>query len=775
MSCDSVAIELEQASKCYHVYAAPVDRLKQFVVPRLRRLLGLPVGANYFREFWSLRGATLSVKRGEVLGLVGTNGAGKSTLLQLICGVLEPSGGSVKVHGRVAALLELGAGFNPEFSGRENIFLNAALLGLTQEETNEHLEEIIDFADLAEFIDRPVKTYSSGMYVRLAFSIATSVRPDILIIDEALSVGDGAFARKSFDRILAMRDKGVTIIFCSHSLFQVDALCTRALWLDAGRVRELGPVAQVTAGYQEHLDLISRQSAGGQGAGAFAPGSLGAPKGYASMRRVQVSCDGVAGKELHVTSGRGEVAVDIAFDSDPSMPAPSAAVAVTTADGRLVASCGSWLDRVSLLRDENGRGSVTLRIPSVPLLKGRYGISAYLFCERGLHIYTAAEGAATVNVTQEDVEQGLFHIPREWHPEPGHRAALPQISLPQGGPPKQGGAMANDSLPELRLAGGWSERWETRWATRQDLVALQRLFVEAFGHEMSQDRWLWKYQGATAWGSAVERGGRIVGFYGGMPRACMLGGQTLQAVQVGDVMVSPDERAAGRSGPLMRASASYIDSMPDLYPGFAFAFGFPSERPMRLGVALGLYRPVEYINEVAWSALPDRASVLTQARLVAGSELKQFRGQINELWAQMRHDFAGLVVPVRDFARWQYRYAEHPELAYRVGLISSRLTRKPLAAFVIIEHADYVELVDYVGGSEGVELAVEGARRCASGLGKGLVKGWFTGAITPRFEARCMSVTRTGIEVPINLRGRTKEQAVLPAPLWLMAGDSDFR
>jgi hypothetical protein len=567
-----------------------------------------------------------------------------------------------------------------------------------------------------------------------------------------------------------MRDKGVTIIFCSHSLFQVEALCTRALWLDAGRVRELGPVAQVTAGYQEHLDLLSRQSAGVQGASPFAPGTLGAPKGYASMRRVQVSCDGVAGNELHVTSGRGEVAVEIAFDSDPSMPAPSAAVAVTTADGRIVASCGSWLDGVSLLRDENGRGSVTLKIPSVPLLKGRYGISAYLFCERGMHIYTAAEGAATVNVTQEDVEQGLFHIPREWQPEPGHRAALPQ-----GSAPKEGGAVAHDTLPELRLAGGWSERWETRWATRQDIAALQLLFVEAFGHEMSQARWLWKYQGAKAWGSAVERGGRIVGFYGGMPRACVLGGETLQAVQVGDVMVSPGERAAGRSGPLMRASASYIDSMPDLYPGFAFAFGFPSERPMRLGVALGLYRPVELINELAWSALPERVSFFSQTRFVEGAELKQFRGQINELWALMRHDFAALVVPVRDFARWQHRYAEHPELAYRVGLVSSRLSRKPLAAFVITEHADHVELVDYVGGIGGVELAVEGARRCASGLGKSLVKGWFTGAITPRFEARCVSVTRTGIEVPINLRGRTKEQAVLPAPFWLMAGDTDFR
>lgn len=770
MSYDNVAIEIDQASKCYHVYTRPVDRLKQFVMPRLRHWLGLPAKASYFREFWSLRDVSLRVKRGEVLGLVGTNGAGKSTLLQLICGVLQPSGGKVQVHGRVAALLELGAGFNPEFSGRENIFLNAALLGLTEEETDKHLEEIIQFSGLSEFIDQPVKTYSSGMYVRLAFAIATSVNPDILIIDEALSVGDGAFARKSFDRILAMRDQGVTIIFCSHSLFQVDALCTRALWLDRGRVKELGPVAQVTASYQAYLDLLSHPSAGKSQAGALVAEALTAPKGYARLRQVEVSCDGAVGKDINAISGRSELVIDIAFDSDPSMPAPSAAVAVTTADGRLVASCGSWLDGRSLLRDDKGNGTVTLKLANIPLLKGRYGISAYLFCERGLHIYTAAENIASLCVTQENVEQGLFHIPRAWHFEPGHRLAATPAKPSQKVDP-----MANSSLPELKLIGEWSDRWETRWATQHDMESLQHLFKEAFHHEMSKPRWLWKYQEATAWGAAVERDGKLVGFYGGMPRLCVLKDELLQTIQVGDVMVSPQERSAGRSGPLMRASAAYIDNMPSLYKGFSFAFGFPSERPMRLGVALGLYQPIESINELAWTAQPHKVSLFKQLRLIPVDAFSQYQEQFNALWAQMRHDFRDYIVPVRDYARWLYRYVNHPEHTYQVVLISARFSKKPLAAFVIIEHQDHIELIDYVGGNAGVDIAIDGARQWAARLGKTTVKGWFTNAIAPRFQTLCASVTPTGIEVPINLRGRSKTEAVLPAPLWLMAGDSDFR
>lgn len=201
------------------------------------------------REFWALRGVDLEVSRGEVLGLVGRNGAGKSTLLQMVCGTLTPTEGELQVNGRVAALLELGAGFNPEFSGVENVYLNAALMGLNRAQVNERLDGILEFADIGEFVHQPVKTYSSGMFVRLAFAVATSVEPEILVIDEALSVGDGAFARKSFDRIMALRDSGVTIVFCSHSMYQVEALCERAIWLEGGQLKMIGQAAAVTSAY----------------------------------------------------------------------------------------------------------------------------------------------------------------------------------------------------------------------------------------------------------------------------------------------------------------------------------------------------------------------------------------------------------------------------------------------------------------------------------------------------------------------------------------------
>jgi len=199
----------------------------------------------------------LALKRGEVLGVVGVNGAGKSSLLQLICGVLQPSEGLVQVQGRIAALLELGAGFNPDFTGRENIELNATLLGLSPAEIRQKTPAIIEFSGIGDFIDQAVKTYSSGMYVRLAFAIATSVEPDILVIDEALSVGDGAFARKSFDRIMDLKDQGVTILFCSHNIYQVEALCERAIWLDRGEVKASGPAGDECLQYNQFLDHMA--------------------------------------------------------------------------------------------------------------------------------------------------------------------------------------------------------------------------------------------------------------------------------------------------------------------------------------------------------------------------------------------------------------------------------------------------------------------------------------------------------------------------------------
>jgi lipopolysaccharide transport system ATP-binding protein len=243
------AIEVQHLSKCYQIYATPHDRLKQFVLPRLAQLAGRPP-KTYFSEFWALNDVSFTVKKGETVGIIGRNGSGKSTLLQLICGTLSPTGGTVQTRGRIAALLELGSGFNPEFTGRENVYMNAAVLGLTREEIDDRYEDIIAFADIGGYIEQPVKTYSSGMMVRLAFAVIAHVDADILVVDEALSVGDAFFAQKCM-RFLRRFMKTGTVLFVSHDTVSVKGLCSHALWLEKGRVYQQGSPKEVTELYLE--------------------------------------------------------------------------------------------------------------------------------------------------------------------------------------------------------------------------------------------------------------------------------------------------------------------------------------------------------------------------------------------------------------------------------------------------------------------------------------------------------------------------------------------
>lgn len=244
MSSD-VAISVRGLSKAFPIYNKPHHRLLQMVMPGPKE--------RWYREFHALSDINVDIARGETVGIVGRNGSGKSTLLQLICGTLTPTVGDIRVNGRIAALLELGAGFNPEFTGRENVFLNATVLGLTHAEIVEKFDEIAAFADIGEFIDQPVKSYSSGMYVRLAFAVAINVNPEILVVDEALSVGDEGFQRKCFARIDAIRDSGATVLFVSHSASTVVDLCDRAILLDRGELLTSGTPRHVVTRYQKLL------------------------------------------------------------------------------------------------------------------------------------------------------------------------------------------------------------------------------------------------------------------------------------------------------------------------------------------------------------------------------------------------------------------------------------------------------------------------------------------------------------------------------------------
>ena len=247
-----IAIKVENLSKAYQIYDQPNDRLKQFVMPRLQRAVGM-TPRQYYRDFWALKDVSFEVKKGETVGIIGRNGSGKSTLLQLICGTLNPTCGRIQANGRIAALLELGSGFNPEFTGRENVYMNAAVLGVSREEVDARFNEITAFADIGDFIDQPVKSYSSGMFMRLAFSVSINVSPDILIVDEALAVGDVKFQAKCFERLKRLKDEGTSILLVTHSTEQIVTHCSKAVLLDGGQVCEAGDPKHAVNRY---LDML---------------------------------------------------------------------------------------------------------------------------------------------------------------------------------------------------------------------------------------------------------------------------------------------------------------------------------------------------------------------------------------------------------------------------------------------------------------------------------------------------------------------------------------
>ena len=233
-------VNVQNVNKEYKIYARPQDRLVEALLRQSRHT-----------DFSVLADISFYVGIGQSLGVIGDNGAGKSTLLKLLAGTVQPTSGTIEMNGRVAALLELGAGFHQEFSGRQNIYLNASLLGISQEEMKQREHEIIEFSELEQFIDRPVRTYSSGMYVRLAFAIATMVDPDILIIDEALAVGDMAFQKKCINRMNRFKEQGKTMLFCSHSMYHVQELCERVIWLEKGKIKKAGRCDEVVGAYEE--------------------------------------------------------------------------------------------------------------------------------------------------------------------------------------------------------------------------------------------------------------------------------------------------------------------------------------------------------------------------------------------------------------------------------------------------------------------------------------------------------------------------------------------
>lgn len=367
------AIEVKGLTKVYKIYKSPVDRLKEIVRRR-----------PYHSEFTALDNIDFSVPKGGTFGVIGENGAGKSTLLKILARTLKPTAGNLLINGRSAALLELGAGFNPEFTGEENIYLNAYLLGLSKSDIEKNKAMIIDFSELGDFIKRPVKTYSSGMHVRLAFSIATCVNPEILIIDEALSVGDQHFQKKCIDRMMQLRKEGKTILFCSHALYLVQELCSKSIWLRNGKMEKYGETSKVINAYN---DWVRAKEAGmksmDEGLKTDEEKADGKPVWVEDVKLI-----GEGGYETAIIkSGRPALMrIRIGKAAGTNVAKGHIGIGINRNDEEAIYGVTTKLDGIDPITFHDG-DEITIRFSTFPLLAGQYYVSVILADDHVLHPY----------------------------------------------------------------------------------------------------------------------------------------------------------------------------------------------------------------------------------------------------------------------------------------------------------------------------------------------------------------------------------------------------
>lgn len=396
------AIQVDGLSKVYRIYARPKDRVKEYLVR----------GLKCHQEFWALRDVTFQAPMGSTFGLIGENGSGKSTLLHLLAGTLTPTSGVLRVRGRVSAILELGAGFNPDFTGRENVLMAGAIMGIGRREMAERFEDVIAFAEIGDFIDRPLRMYSTGMYLRLAFAVATTVDPDVLIIDEALAVGDEYFQKRCIDRIEEFRKAGKTIVFCSHNSYQLRVICEQAIWLRAGRVAMMGDTLKVVTEYESYLrGRIAERC-------AEAPVSKPAveqhgPRQAPWITDISLIVNGRTGTRHEAQTG-DDLCIAVAYEVPMPPTAVHVGVRIFRNDGIVCYGIGTHLDG---LTPPPTSGSVILRFPSIQLLAGEYYMSVHLLDETGLHHYEERRRACSFRVYQPFIAIGLCQLRHEWSVE----------------------------------------------------------------------------------------------------------------------------------------------------------------------------------------------------------------------------------------------------------------------------------------------------------------------------------------------------------------------
>lgn len=416
---EPAVLRLDGAGKEYRLYASPRDRLK-----------ALLTGRRYHRSHWALQDVSFALHRGQCLGVIGDNGAGKSSLLKLLAGTMQPTTGSVSRVGRVTAILELGAGFHPDFTGRDNLYFAGSLIGIAQSEMQRLEAGIVEFAELGEAIHRPVKTYSSGMAVRLAFALVTAVQPDVLIIDEALAVGDQHFQKKCIERITAFRKAGCTILFCSHSPYHIRHLCDVALWLDGGRVREFGPTEPVLGAYEMHTRLRNAHDglnedlslpaqamvAAGTGEGETSPPSAAplppAAKPEGAARIVSLTLADLAPGEPGLLESRDLVATIVVRGSGDERP--NVGFMLEQSRGSGITSLATHEEGAVPVSLGDGLWRSVLTFPELPLHSGEYVVSAFLFDESGLIVYDEWLRTLHFRFVSPTLMPGLVRLPHRW-------------------------------------------------------------------------------------------------------------------------------------------------------------------------------------------------------------------------------------------------------------------------------------------------------------------------------------------------------------------------
>jgi len=400
---DDYIIELEDVSKIYHLYQSPMDRMKE----------GLSLTRkSYHKDHVVLDGFNLKIRRGESVGFVGRNGAGKSTLLKLVTGVLTPTSGQVRTKGKVAALLELGAGFNMEYTGIENIFLNGRMMGYTKAQMQERVQSIIDFADIGEFINQPVKTYSSGMFARLAFAVSINVSPDILIVDEVLSVGDTRFQLKCIDKMQELKAQGTTILFVSHATEQIKRFCTRGIWMKDGKIEADGDASEVIDLYDGFMrtgvdvsELRDLQKGVQDGDGQ---------KVHKALDDKVVTIDRVVLNDTKFhTFDPVEVTIDYTVHED-QVDGFSFGVAIYSSDrAQYIFGPNTYLDKADV-PCTRGEHTVVYRIPRLPLIQGIFAVDVGLFAGGGLVNLDYKQSVRKFIVSNEYFSEGTCFMEHEW-------------------------------------------------------------------------------------------------------------------------------------------------------------------------------------------------------------------------------------------------------------------------------------------------------------------------------------------------------------------------